>query len=127
MVEQQMEDSGDPGYLADDEARLTRLRCPECGGPLAQLDLPAISYYRCHVGHQYAPQSLEAAQRETAEAKLWTAVAALEEHAALAAHLAEHAERDDPGWRRAAERSAALAKSVRGHLIPPSQTGSPAT
>jgi two-component system chemotaxis response regulator CheB len=38
-----------------------------------------------------------AAQAEAAEAKLWAAVAALEETAALARHLAAHAEAgDDP-------------------------------
>jgi two-component system chemotaxis response regulator CheB len=48
--------------------------------------LPHITYYHCHVGHQFSPQSLAAAQAETAEAKLWAAVAALEETAALAGH-----------------------------------------
>jgi two-component system, chemotaxis family, protein-glutamate methylesterase/glutaminase len=52
--------------------------------------LPQITYYRCHVGHQFGPQSLAAAQAGTAEAKLWAAVATLEETAALARHLASH-------------------------------------
>ena len=78
-----MSDSTNPGFLGPDEARLTRLSCPDCGGGLAEIDVPGLRSYRCHVGHQYNPLSLEAAQREAAEAKLWTAVAALEEHAAL--------------------------------------------
>ena len=83
-----MGDSDEPGFLSADEIRLTRLSCPECNGGLAEVDLTGLRYYRCHVGHQYGPQSLEAAQREAVEAKLWAAAAALEEHAALARHLA---------------------------------------
>jgi len=95
--EMSMEDSGDPQYLATEETRLTRLMCPDCGGSLAEVELPHIRYYRCHVGHQYAPKTLEAAQAEAAERKLWAGVAALEDHAALARHLAEQQGAHDDG------------------------------
>jgi two-component system chemotaxis response regulator CheB len=83
-----MEESNDLQFLSPGETRLTRLACPECGGTLAEAVLPQITYYRCHVGHQFGPQSLVAAQTDTAEAKLWAAVATLEETAVLARHLA---------------------------------------
>jgi len=86
-----MEEGTDLQFLSSGEAGLTRLACPECGGALAEAVLPHITYYRCHVGHQFGPQSLAATQAEAAEAKLWAAVAALEETAALARHLAAHA------------------------------------
>jgi two-component system, chemotaxis family, protein-glutamate methylesterase/glutaminase len=82
-AEMDMVESDDPGYLREDESRLTRLTCPDCGGGLAQVDLPQISYFRCHVGHQFAPQALAAAQVDASEKKLWSAVAALEEQAAV--------------------------------------------
>ena len=85
-----MEETSDLQFLSSGETRLTRLACPECGGALAEIVLPQITYYRCHVGHQFGPQSLAAAQADTAEAKLWAAVATLEETAALARHLASH-------------------------------------
>jgi two-component system chemotaxis response regulator CheB len=85
-----MEESSDLQFLSPGETRLTRLACPECGGALAEIVLPQITYYRCHVGHQFGPQSLVAAQTDTAEAKLWAAVATLEETAVLARHLAGH-------------------------------------
>ena len=92
-----MEEGSDLQFLSPGETGLTRLACPECGGALAEAALPHITYYRCHVGHQFGPQSLAAAQAEAAEAKLWAAVAALEETAALARHLAAHADAgDDP-------------------------------
>jgi hypothetical protein len=40
------------------------LTCPDCGGGMAQVDLPQISHFRCHVGHQFAPQALAAAQAD---------------------------------------------------------------
>ena len=86
-----MVESDDPGYLREDESRLTRVSCPDCGGGMAQVDLPQISYFRCHVGHQFAPQVLAAAQAETSEKKLWGAVAALEEQAAVMRYMQRRA------------------------------------
>jgi two-component system chemotaxis response regulator CheB len=115
-----MADSGDPGFLSADEVRLTRMSCPECNGGLAEMDLTGVRYYRCHVGHQFSPLSLEAAQREAVEAKLWAAAAALEEHAAMARHLAraERALKPDAveGYQRAADRSADTARSLLTHM-----------
>jgi two-component system, chemotaxis family, protein-glutamate methylesterase/glutaminase len=82
-----MIDSDDPAFLREDESRLTRLTCPECGGGMAQVDLPQISYFRCHVGHQFAPQTLAVAQAEASEKKLWGAVAVLEEQASVLRYL----------------------------------------
>jgi two-component system, chemotaxis family, protein-glutamate methylesterase/glutaminase len=62
-----MVESDDPGYLREDETRLTRLTCPDCGGGLAQVDLQQISYFRCHVGHQFAPRAFAAAQADASE------------------------------------------------------------
>jgi two-component system chemotaxis response regulator CheB len=111
-----MEDSSDLQFLAPEETRLTRLACPECGGTLAEAVLPQITYYRCHVGHQFGPQSLAAAQADAAEGKLWAAVAALEETAALARHLASHsgpAEDAADQQNRRADWAASLADSLR--------------
>jgi two-component system, chemotaxis family, protein-glutamate methylesterase/glutaminase len=117
MVETRMSDSDDPGYLTADEARLTRMSCPDCNGGLAEIQISHVRYYRCHVGHQYSPQSLEAAQREAAEAKLWAAAAALEEHAALARHLAHDPQATNSAdYRQAADRSADTAKSLLSQL-----------
>jgi two-component system chemotaxis response regulator CheB len=122
-----MADSSDPGFLADGETRLTRLACPECGGGMAEVSLPSITYFRCHVGHQYAPQVLAAAQAEASEAKLWTAVAALEEQAVVLRHLAEHEPADpsaeqpgsseqEAGPARKAREITGLADAIRAYL-----------
>jgi two-component system, chemotaxis family, protein-glutamate methylesterase/glutaminase len=92
-AEMDMVESYDPGYLREDESRLTRLTCPDCGGGLAQVDLPQISYFRCHVGHQFAPQAVAVAQADASEKKLWSAVAALEEQAAVLRYMQRLASR----------------------------------
>jgi hypothetical protein len=114
-----MEEGSDLQFLSPGETRLTRLACPDCGGALAEIVLPQISYYRCHVGHQFGPQSLAAAQAESAEAKLWGAVATLEETAALARHLATHTDlgEDAAGQQaRTADWATGLAESPRTQI-----------
>ena len=125
-AEVSMEESSDLQFLSPGETRLTRLACPECGGALAETVLPQITYYRCHVGHQFGPQSLAAAQAETAESKLWSAVAALEETAVLARHLAGHTSPDGDvadQQDRAADRAARLAEAVRAEIQDSSPVG----
>jgi two-component system, chemotaxis family, protein-glutamate methylesterase/glutaminase len=87
-AEMEMVETGDPEDLREDESRLTRFTCPECGGGLAQVYLPQISYFRCDLGHLFAPQALAAAQADASEKTLWSAVAALEKQAALLQRLA---------------------------------------
>jgi two-component system chemotaxis response regulator CheB len=121
-AEVSMEEGSDLQFLSPGETRLTRLACPECGGALAETVLPQISYYRCHVGHQFGPQSLAAAQAESAEAKLWAAVAALEETAALARHLATHTDLGEDAasqQSRTADWAGGLAESVRAQVREP--------
>jgi two-component system, chemotaxis family, protein-glutamate methylesterase/glutaminase len=121
-TEVSMEEGADLQFLSPGETGLTRLACPECGGALAEAVLPHITYYRCHVGHQFGPMSLAAAQAETAEAKLWAAVAALEETAALARHLAVHSDApEDLPYRPhdTAEWAASLAETVRAEMRKP--------
>lgn len=123
-----MTDSDDPGFLAEGETKLTRMACPECGGGLAQVDLPQISYFRCHLGHQYAPQTLAAAQAETVEAKLWSAIAAMEEQAAFQHYLKSTTDAEpDTGHGqiadRVAERAASLRQQMRQWTSEPAASG----
>ncbi|HEV7650852.1 MAG TPA: chemotaxis protein CheB [Actinophytocola sp.] len=118
-----MFESSDPMYLAPEETGLTRLVCPDRGGSLAQAELPSISYYRCHVGHQWSPRTLAAAQAEEVEKKMWAAVAALDEQAALRGHLAtRHGVGDAPDedaaaeHLEAAESAGSIATALRGKL-----------
>jgi two-component system chemotaxis response regulator CheB len=67
------------------------LTCPDCGGALWQVQEDRVVRYQCHVGHQYAPENLEAAQRDVIDGALWSAVRVLEEHAELKSRMAQRA------------------------------------
>jgi two-component system chemotaxis response regulator CheB len=64
------------------------LTCPDCGGALWEVHENDVVRYQCHVGHQYAPDNLDAGQREEIDAALWSAVRVLEEHAELKRRMA---------------------------------------
>jgi two-component system chemotaxis response regulator CheB len=70
--------------------RLTPLACPECGGPLWEMDDPSVHRYRCNVGHGFTASTLLADQQDALEEALWVAVRTLEERA----HLLERMEQD---------------------------------
>jgi two-component system, chemotaxis family, protein-glutamate methylesterase/glutaminase len=106
----------DPGFLLPGETRLTRLACPDCGGGLAEAEVGDVSYFHCHVGHQFSPQGLEAAQRDTAETKLWAALAALEEHAVVARKLSTATGERSEEYRLAADESVDTADVLRRRL-----------
>lgn len=65
--------------------------CPECGGTLWESEAGRLSTFNCHTGHGFTAESLVAAQNEALEDALWSALRALEEHAALQRRMAEHA------------------------------------
>ncbi|GAA3554257.1 chemotaxis protein CheB [Microlunatus spumicola] len=108
-----MVDAGDPDFLAAGEARLTRLACPDCGGAMAEVDLPQITYFACHIGHRFSPQTLAAAQAEASEAKLWAAVAALEEQSAVLGRLTSTGPADDSGLLAYAAEVSGRARQLR--------------
>jgi two-component system, chemotaxis family, protein-glutamate methylesterase/glutaminase len=67
------------------------LTCPDCGGALWEIHEGRALRYQCHVGHQYAPDSLDAKQRDAVDSALWSAVRVLEEHVELKTRMATRA------------------------------------
>jgi two-component system chemotaxis response regulator CheB len=67
------------------------LTCPDCGGALWEIQDGGLPRYRCHVGHQYTTDGLDAAQSDAVESALWSAVRVLEEHADLREKMARRA------------------------------------
>jgi two-component system chemotaxis response regulator CheB len=80
----------------------TPLSCPDCGGALWELVSGDLVRYRCHVGHAYTADSMVAAQANSLESALWSALRALEEKAELSRRLAERIGK--PGLERLALR-----------------------
>ena len=67
------------------------LSCPDCGGSLWEIKDGRVVRYQCHVGHQYAPENLEAGQRDAVDGALWGAVRLLEEQVELKTRMANRA------------------------------------
>ena len=67
------------------------LSCPDCSGPLWDMEHSDFPRFRCHVGHAFSAESLVASQSEAVEFSLWAALRALDEKAELARRLASRA------------------------------------
>jgi two-component system chemotaxis response regulator CheB len=88
---------GDPGTkptldLADpvdaQDGDLTPLTCPECGGALWEHQEGDLVRFRCHVGHAYSVETMQAAQGRSLEAALWSALRSLQEREELFTRIA---------------------------------------
>ena len=85
--------------------------CPDCSGPLYEIDEGRLTRYRCRVGHAWSPLSLAKQHSRVAENALWTAAETLEEKAALRERLAGRARED--GRDAAAQHLQRTAKTAR--------------
>ena len=69
---------------------LIQATCPECRGPLTEVQEDEIVEYECLVGHRYSPEGLLHAHFETQERVLWSAIVALEEATNIVNDVAPH-------------------------------------
>ena len=97
--------------------KLIEATCPECRGPLSEVNDDGIVVYECLVGHRYTPDAVLRTHYETQERMLWAAVVSLEEATklvlAVASHLSAEAARN---LQDAADDKLDQAKRVRGIL-----------
>jgi two-component system, chemotaxis family, protein-glutamate methylesterase/glutaminase len=120
-----------PGHLAV-------FTCPECSGTLWEHEENGLLRFRCRVGHVYSPDSMLAAQTDSVDRALWTALRALEERAALTRRMAREArgrnhhwvasafeERANDAADQAALISQLLASRTSGHVVPGSAEDGP--
>lgn len=87
-------DALETAALADDAprpGRLSALTCPECHGPLWEIDDGQLVRYRCRVGHAFSSQTMVVEQSQAVERALWMGLRALEESATLTRRLAKRA------------------------------------
>jgi two-component system chemotaxis response regulator CheB len=75
----------------DRPGKVSVFTCPECHGTLWEADERGIVRYRCRVGHVYSAESMLAAQTDSVDRALWTALRSMEERAALTHRLADRA------------------------------------
>jgi two-component system, chemotaxis family, protein-glutamate methylesterase/glutaminase len=62
--------------------------CPECEGPLWEIQDQEILRFRCRVGHAYTAESMLAGRSEALEGAMWAALNTLEEGAQMSRRLA---------------------------------------
>ena len=123
---------------SDRPGKVSIFTCPECHGTLWEVDQRGIVRYRCRVGHVYSAESMLAAQTDSVDRALWTALRSLEERAALTHRLAKRAEQRRHRWvaRAFAERAEAadahaavirelLVNRALLHEVPDSETEAP--
>lgn len=63
--------------------------CPDCGGPLWQIESDQVRRYRCHTGHGFTAKALLDGQNDALEQALWAAMRTMEEQANITATLAQ--------------------------------------
>ncbi|MBX3066662.1 MAG: chemotaxis protein CheB [Anaerolineae bacterium] len=97
--------------------KLVALSCPDCGGPLWEVQEGELIRFRCRVGHAFTAQSLLAHQSEQLEDAFWMALRALEESAALSRRMAERAETRGKEMTAAQFRERATNADERARLI----------
>jgi two-component system chemotaxis response regulator CheB len=128
-----------PALHEDDRpGRVSIFTCPECHGTLWEADEQGIVRFRCRVGHVYSAESMLAAQTDSVDRALWTALRALEERAALTHRLAERAQQRRHKWvarafeerAQAADGHAAVLRELLVnrallHEVPETETESP--
>jgi two-component system chemotaxis response regulator CheB len=68
--------------------RLSPFTCPSCHGSLWEVFDEHVLRFRCHTGHAFSAESLDAEMSEDYEDALWGALRALEENARLARTIA---------------------------------------
>jgi two-component system chemotaxis response regulator CheB len=99
------------------------LTCPDCGGTLWEVQEGRFTHCRCHVGHQYAPETLELGQHDAVERALWSAVRLLEEKAEFKIRLAKLASNSVLGrmakrYTESAADAHSQAQVIRSLLLP---------
>lgn len=68
--------------------RMVPASCPECGGPLWEVD-GKLPRFRCHTGHAFTARHLAAGLEEAEEQSLWVALRVMEERARMLKRLAK--------------------------------------
>lgn len=102
---------------SDRPGEVSVFTCPECSGTLWESESSNILRFRCRVGHVYTQESMLAAQVDSVDRALWTALRALEERAALSRKLAERARSRQHRWVANAFEQRAIATESQAALV----------
>lgn len=68
---------------------LVPVTCPDCGGPLWEIDDQPAPRFRCHTGHSFGMESLVDGYSDVTERSLWTALRVMDEKTRTLERLAD--------------------------------------
>jgi two-component system chemotaxis response regulator CheB len=68
---------------------LSVFTCPECHGPLWEIEDGDMLRYRCHTGHAFTPDAMMEAQSVEADEILWSLLRAHQQRAEFTRRMAE--------------------------------------
>jgi two-component system, chemotaxis family, protein-glutamate methylesterase/glutaminase len=110
----------DPSVLDSDKrpGELSHFTCPECAGPLYEMQQDDLIRFRCRVGHAYTAESMLDEKSEELEQALYVALNTLEENALMADRLANRSRQHGHGhavsrFEQRAEEARQQAKAIR--------------
>jgi hypothetical protein len=108
----------DPSVLDSDQrpGELSHFTCPECSGPLYEIQTGNLLRFRCRVGHAYTAESVLDEKTEELEQALYAALNNLEENALMV-------DRTRPRPRGGALRGAGARRETAGRGDPPRPRG----
>ncbi|MGH2487798.1 MAG: chemotaxis protein CheB, partial [Ktedonobacterales bacterium] len=78
-------------HASNRPGKLSAYTCPDCRGPLWEIEDGELLRYRCREGHAFTGDTVLDGQYEAIEVALWTALETLTESALMADHLAQQA------------------------------------
>jgi two-component system chemotaxis response regulator CheB len=90
----------DPTVLSSDQRpwEVSHFTCPECSGPLYEIQSGDLVRFRCRVGHAYTAESVLDEKSEELEQALYVALNTLEENALMADRLAARSRNHHHGY-----------------------------
>jgi two-component system chemotaxis response regulator CheB len=110
----------DPTAIDNDErpGELSRFTCPECSGPLYEIQSGDLVRFRCKVGHAFTAESMLYDKYDEVEKALYAALNTLEESALMADRLAARSHEHQHGhaatrFERRAEDARQQARIIR--------------
>jgi two-component system, chemotaxis family, protein-glutamate methylesterase/glutaminase len=82
-----------PGVFDSDKrpGTISAYTCPDCNGPLWEIQDDDLTRYRCRVGHAFTAETMVEGLSNAVEEALWVALNTLEESAHILTKLASNA------------------------------------
>ncbi len=119
----------DPSVLESTKrpGKLSAFTCPECKGPLWEIQDGRLLRFRCRVGHAFTAENMAEGQAEAIEGALWSAMNILKEQAQMFTRLARQAHDQHRAhmanhFAQKAQAAAERARIIRDTLLPEKDT-----